>query len=52
MKSHVVPYKSDSGLWFAGARRGYKKFINQRLQLICSAFEKEAGIRLFKKDWM
>jgi len=52
MKSHAVPYKSDSGLWLTGVRRGYKRFINQRLQLICRSFEKEAGIRLFKKDWM
>jgi hypothetical protein len=50
MKSHLIPYKSDSGLWDSNVKRGYKLFVKQRMQLICSAFEKEAGIKLFQKD--
>jgi hypothetical protein len=50
MKSHFIPYKSDSGLWEGNIRTGYRKFINQRMNLISRAFEKEAGMRLFKRD--
>lgn len=50
MKSHLIPYKSDSGLWSRNIRRGYRRFLNQRLDLIRKTFEKEAGIRLFRED--
>lgn len=49
MKSHLIPYKSDSGLRTVGVRRAYAQFRARRLQLICAAFEKEAGIRLFRR---
>lgn len=49
MKSHLIPYKSVSPLWDDNARRGFRKFVDERLELICSEFEKEAGMRLFKR---
>ncbi|MGD0627135.1 MAG: DUF262 domain-containing protein [Thermodesulfobacteriota bacterium] len=50
MRSHLIPHKAGSGLWDANLRRGYKRFLTQRLDMICKAFEKEAGMRLFKRD--
>jgi len=50
MKSHLIPYKYDSGLWARNIRRGYRRFLNERLDLVRRAFEKEAGIRLFRED--
>jgi hypothetical protein len=51
MRSHLIPHKGNSGLWDTNLRRGYKRFLSQRLDMICKAFEKEAGMRLFKRDW-
>jgi hypothetical protein len=50
MKSHLVPYRSDSALWSRQVRPAYRKFILQRLEWIRRAFEKEAGMRLFRKE--
>jgi hypothetical protein len=50
MKSHLIPYKSDSGLWSGNIKRGYRRFQVQRLEAIRKAFEKEAGIKLFRED--
>lgn len=49
MKSHLIPYRGESHLWDRNVRSGYRKFISQRLSVICKAFEKEAGIPLFMK---
>ena len=40
---------TDSGAWEQGVVRGFRKFRQQRLALICAAFEKAAGMRLFRK---
>jgi len=50
MKSHLIPHQKDSGLWDNNVRRGYRQFVAQRLDSICNAFEKEAGMRLFRRD--
>jgi hypothetical protein len=50
MKSHLIPYKSDSGLWSRNVKKGYRRFQAQRLEVIRKAFEKEAGIKLFRED--
>ena len=50
MKSHLIPYKTDSGIWNRNIKKGYKQFVDVRLELICKEFEKQAGMRLFKKD--
>lgn len=49
MKSHLIPAGDDSGLWDQGIVRAFKKFRQQRLAVICSEFEKAAGIKLFRK---
>ncbi len=50
MKRHLIPYKGDSGLWLRDPRKGFRRFAKQRLELICAALEREAGIKLFQKD--
>jgi len=50
MKSHLIPYKSDSGIWSGNVRKGYRKFQTRRLEVLRKAFEKEAGIKLFREE--
>ncbi len=49
MRSHLIPHHAECGLWSRDIRRGYRRFVQERLQVICAAFEKEAGIRLFQE---
>jgi hypothetical protein len=49
MRSHLIPVGSDAGVWQKGLMRSFKMFRQQRLALICSEFEKAAGIRLFRR---
>lgn len=50
MQSHLIPISDDSGVWDRGVVKAFKKFRKNRLALICSAFEKEAGMKLFRKS--
>lgn len=50
MRSHLIPVGSESGVWERGTVRAFKRFRGERLALICKAFEKEAGIKLFRKS--
>lgn len=50
MKSHLIPVGDDSGVWQISTKAGFKQFRTQRLSLICRAFEREAGIKLFRKN--
>ena len=49
MQSHLIPVGDDSGVWDRGIVKAFKKFRQNRLAMICSAFEKEAGLKLFRK---
>jgi hypothetical protein len=49
MKSHLIPHKSDSGLLEKNVRRCYRVFQKKRLEALSQAFEKAAGIRLFRR---
>jgi hypothetical protein len=50
MRSHLIPYDSDSGLRTKGVRKAYSQFRRRRLREICRAFEKQATIKLFRKS--
>ena len=50
MRSHLIPCDGRSAIWTKGVRRAFKQFVPQRLAAICRAFEREAGIKLFRKD--
>jgi hypothetical protein len=50
MEHHLIPCDDQSGIWFRNVKRGFNRFINQRVVLIRQALEHEAGIRLFRRD--
>lgn len=50
MKSHLIPYDQNSGLWSSSIKKGYKIFLGQRASVIAKAFESMAGIKLFRKE--
>ena len=50
MKSHLIPVQNGSGVWQRNVRRAFRQFSKERLKLICTAFEKEAGMKLFQRN--
>jgi len=50
MRSHLIPYDRSSGLWATGVKKAYTQFRRRRLHELCHAFEKQAGIKLFRKS--
>lgn len=51
MRRHLVPYdEPNAGIWDSKIVRGYAAFLRQRDVLVCSAFEHEAGCRLFRRE--
>ena len=50
MSRHLIRITEDGGIWDTDGRRGFKKMIRERNDAICSELEKEAGLRLFRKD--
>ena len=49
MSHHLIPYDEEAGLWQAD-KNGYARFLKQREQLVCAAFEDAAGTKLFKRE--
>jgi hypothetical protein len=50
MRSHLIPVEKDGGVWERNVGRGFKHFRSERLKLICRAFERQAGMTLFRKS--
>ena len=50
MRSHLIPVGNDSGVWERGIVKAFKQFRRERLAVICSEFEKAAGMKLFRKS--
>lgn len=50
MKSHLIPVQNGCGVWQRNVRRAFRQFTRERLKLICRAFEKEAGMKLFQRN--
>ena len=50
MARHLIPVDGDSGVWSVNVRRGFQRFMNERVNMICRALEEEAGTRLFQKN--
>ncbi|MEM5853696.1 MAG: DUF262 domain-containing protein [Candidatus Aenigmatarchaeota archaeon] len=40
MKTHLIPYDKSSGIWIDDVVKGYKKFVEQRANLLKKEFEK------------
>ena len=49
MQSHFIPAESRSGIWQHRVVHAFKQFRTERLKLICNAFEKRAGLKLFRR---
>ena len=49
MRSHLIPVGDDSGVWERGVVGAFKQFRQRRLAILCSEFEKAAGIKLFRR---
>jgi hypothetical protein len=50
LRSHLIPWDAESGLWDTNTRRGFRTFINARTRVIAKAFEAQAGTKLFARD--
>jgi hypothetical protein len=50
MRSHLIPHIKGSGIWDKNVGRGFKQFHNDRCDVICSAFQRVAGMKLFRND--
>ena len=50
LRSHLIPWHDESGLWEKNARRGFRRFVAARAHEIAKAFEAQAGTRLFARD--
>lgn len=49
LRSHLIPAGPEAGVWKPGIVQAFKHFRAARLKLICTAFERQAGMRLFRK---
>ncbi len=50
MDRHLIPVDEDSGIWMRNVKKGFFRFLESRTKMICQALEKEAGIKLFRRD--
>ena len=50
MRSHLIPVENGSGVWKPSVAPAFRQFRSERLNLICKAFEREAGMKLFRKS--
>jgi hypothetical protein len=49
LKSHLIPYGSQSPVWESNINLGFLEFINQRSKIILTEIEKMAGTKIFDK---
>jgi len=47
---HLIPYHPNAGIWDRDIKRGFRRFMAERTDRICRELEKEAGIRLFRRE--
>ena len=50
MARHLIPVSDGDGVWHTHVRTGFERMVRQRNDLICGELEREAGIRLFRRD--
>ena len=43
MRSHLIPYDKDSGLWTTGVKKAYSQFRRRRLRRDLSCFRERGG---------
>jgi hypothetical protein len=50
MERHLIPCDEGSGIWNPESAKGYRIFLQQRTAMVCAAFERIAGARLFARE--
>jgi hypothetical protein len=50
MDRHLIPAGDDSGVWSKNLKAGFTQMLRERTDWICAELEKEAGLRLFRRD--
>jgi hypothetical protein len=50
MGSHLIGHRGESAIWEGNVRKGFRRFRRERLDLLCKAFEKEARMKLFRRE--
>ncbi|MGJ5199651.1 GmrSD restriction endonuclease domain-containing protein [Bradyrhizobium sp. HKCCYLRH1030] len=50
MNRHLIPLEDTGGIWDPNVKKGFRRFLQVRTELICRAMEAEAGIRLFRTE--
>lgn len=49
MSRHLLPAGADEGLWDQNSGKGYLRFLRAREVLVCTEFERAAGVKLFRR---
>jgi hypothetical protein len=49
MRSHLIPYRSNSPIWEGDVAAAFKYFVNVRAKMIIKEIEGLAGARIFEK---
>ncbi len=47
---HLIPHRPGAGIWEKDTKRGFKRFMAERTECVCRELEREAGIRLFRRE--
>lgn len=47
LRSHLIPSGDESPLWTSRVKKDYRRFVRERVAVICKAFEKQAEARIF-----
>ena len=50
MDRHLIPSGDESGIWSKNLKAGFTQMLRERTDWICAELEKEAGLRLFRRD--
>ena len=50
LRSHLLPLNKKSALWEHDTRRSYKRFLRERMEIICKEIEKNAHMRIFSDE--
>jgi len=50
MTRHLIPVAEGGGVWATDLPKGFKQMMRERSDWICRELEKEAGLRLFRRE--
>jgi len=50
LRSHLIPCEKNSYIWCKNIKKDYKKFLRERMNLLCEEFERVASMKLFAEE--